>query len=299
MDIDADGITDLLSGSFSEREPEAGYFWVLRGRSDGSFAPAETLRGTDGLPLVIHRPEDAGGERTTCTRPTALDFDGDGDLDIVSGNSEGTFHVFTGLGEGRFEATSTPLVDHNGVELSVVRHSDPVFVDWDGDGDLDLVSGSTLGVHLFVATGTSAARAFDARHDLFRYGGSQEYFGPELRFGDQHITEPQGSIRLWIDDLNGDGLFDLLLGDNSLSVRYPAAGLSEKEARVKLKAWEQRMAELEARYAEEPTDDLVAELIAHDAARRHIVQEGAGFVWVAYQRPRDRATDAPATGAGS
>ncbi|QDU85266.1 FG-GAP repeat protein [Planctomycetes bacterium Pla163] len=283
MDIDGDGITDLFSGSFSVSGADAGHFWILRGRPDGSFSPAESLQGTDGVPLVIHGREGSSPDRTTCTRPTALDVDGDGDLDIVTGNAEGTFHLFEGLGKGRFQPTSTPLLDRSGVEISVVHHSDPVFVDWDDDGDLDLVSGSTIGVHLFTNVGGGGAPVFADRRDLFRYAGSQEYFGPELRFGDAHITEPQGSIRLWIDDVNGDGRFDLVLGDHCYTVSRPGEGLTEAEARAKLAAWEQRMAELEARYAEEPTDELVAELTAHDAARSRIVQKGAGSVWVAYQ----------------
>ena len=45
-----------------------------------------------------------------CTRPTAVDLDGDGKLDIVSGNFRGTFHFFAGQGKGKFAPKSTLLM---------------------------------------------------------------------------------------------------------------------------------------------------------------------------------------------
>lgn len=295
MDIDADGHIDILSGCYSEHDPMAGLFWVLKGKADGSFAKAEALNGTDGKPLIIHMPEGSDVVRTICTRPTALDFDGDGDLDIVSGNFEGTFHLFEGQGDGAFAPTSTPLTTKDGSELTVNHHSDPVFVDWDGDGDLDLLSGSGHGVHICMNVGEDGQHEWLQARDLFDYPGPQSY-SDEIVFGDAHINEPQGSIRVWIEDMNGDGLFDLVMGDNSYSVMYPADGLSEEECRAQLEAWQERMDELEEKHGGEWNE----EVMNHYFSRSEIVQEGAGFVWVAYQRGAEaREASAPATGAGN
>lgn len=278
MDIDADGHIDILSGCYSDHDPMAGLFWVLKGKEDGTFAAAESLMGTDGKPLIIHMPEGADVVRTICTRPTALDYDGDGDLDIVSGNFEGTFHLFEGLGNGTFGPRSTPLLDDKGDELSVGHHSDPVFVDWDGDGDRDLVSGSTSGVHIFTNNGE---RGFAAARDLFDYSGANAGY-EEVVFGEKKITEPQGSIRLWIEDMNGDGRFDLVMGDNAY-VTTPVEGLTEDEAREKLAVWEKRFIELK----EESDGGWTDELEAHYEERSKFVKErGVGFVWVAYQQER-------------
>ncbi len=79
----------------------AGLFQVLHGKADGTFRRAEVLKGTDGEPLIIP----LNGRQMTeniCTRPFAVDWDGDGRLDLVVGNFAGTFHLFKGQGKGKF-----------------------------------------------------------------------------------------------------------------------------------------------------------------------------------------------------
>ena len=53
MDLDGDGHLDILSGSYSDTDREAGLFHVLYGKGDGTFRKAEVLKGTDGQPLII------------------------------------------------------------------------------------------------------------------------------------------------------------------------------------------------------------------------------------------------------
>ena len=54
VDLDGDGRHDILSGSYSRKETALpGLFWVLHGKADGTFRPAEVLKGTDGEPLII------------------------------------------------------------------------------------------------------------------------------------------------------------------------------------------------------------------------------------------------------
>src|SRR3954466_8676950 len=79
----------------------AGLFQVLYGKADGTFRRAEVLKGTDGEPLIIPLN---GREMTEniCTRPYAIDWDGDGHLDLVVGTFAGTFYLFRGEGDGKF-----------------------------------------------------------------------------------------------------------------------------------------------------------------------------------------------------
>ena len=54
MDLNGDGFSDILSGSYSRMEqPMAGLFQVLWGKADRTFQPAEALKGTDDEPLLI------------------------------------------------------------------------------------------------------------------------------------------------------------------------------------------------------------------------------------------------------
>ncbi|MCB9895821.1 MAG: VCBS repeat-containing protein [Planctomycetes bacterium] len=151
MDLDADGINDILSGCYSQsgHDDMVGSFWVLRGQGEGKFAKPAELTGTDGKLLCVHSKFDSRDSELTeniCTRPFAVDWDGDGDLDIVSGNFKGTFYVFTGEGKGKFQPAAVELKNANGDALKVSGvHSDPFVIDWDGDGDLDLVASSSSG----------------------------------------------------------------------------------------------------------------------------------------------------------
>ena len=87
MDIDGDGHRDILSGSYSRMENSmAGLFQVLYGKADGTFRKAEVLKGTDGQPLIIPANDNDQLTEKICTRPFAVDWDGDGHLDLVVGN---------------------------------------------------------------------------------------------------------------------------------------------------------------------------------------------------------------------
>src|SRR5688572_32602457 len=119
----------------------AGLLQVLWGSKDGSFAPAKVLDGSDGKPLVLPGEDDID---RICTRAFAADLDGDAKLDLVIGNFRGTFAFVRGEGQGKF-APQASWIETDGGKLEVGHHGDPFLVDWDGDGDLDLLSGSAQG----------------------------------------------------------------------------------------------------------------------------------------------------------
>jgi hypothetical protein len=137
--------------------------------------------------------------------PTPGDLDADGDVDLLVGVLGGAYdpgrttvrnlHLLVSEGSGRWtDVTGTFL---RGIDAG--SDSAPLLVDWDGDGDLDLLVANriepgetTARLRLFENTGSAAAASFRLRGVLPIEGAYQ--FRPAL------------------GDLDADGDLDLLLG---------------------------------------------------------------------------------------
>ncbi len=281
MDLDQDGDIDILSGSYSRQSADmAGLLQVLHGDGKGGFSPPEVLLADDGEPLIIGNSEvedDGGDVERICTRAAAGDLDGDGDLDLVVGNFEGTFYFVEGLGKGRFSATSRKL-QAEGKPLSVSGHGDPFLFDWDGDGDLDILSGSASGdVFLFENRGDVHTPRFAKAKLLLKSAQPKVVDG--VVFGEDAITGPQSSTRVWAGDINGDGKPDLLIGD-MFTLTWPAKGLSEEVSRERYSKWADKL-----RALVESGETSGEAIDAHYERMKEIVrQEMTGGVWILYQR---------------
>ena len=128
VDLDGDGNLDLVSGE------DNGTFKFYRNNS-GNFT--EQTGGNNPLDGI-----DVGGFST----PSFVDLDGDGDLDLISGETGGTFKFYRNNSGNFTEQTggNNPL---DGIDVG--SYSTPSFVDLDGDGNLDLVSGEDNGTFKF------------------------------------------------------------------------------------------------------------------------------------------------------
>jgi hypothetical protein len=288
VDIDGDGHKDILSGSYSRMEKEmAGLFQVLHGKPDGTFRKAEVLKGTDGKPLIIP----LNGQPMTeniCTRPFAVDWDGDGHLDLVVGNFSGTFYWFKGEGKGKFRPTPE-IIKSGGAPLKIKgHHSDPFVIDWDGDGALDLISGSTEG-------GVQWARNRAGKGKPPELGPFEWLIKPgrPIKYGDplseEELTGPTTSTRVWVADVNGDGKLDLLVGD-SITLIAPAKGLSAAEFKKKAAAW-QKAIDTVSKELSSQTADQAQRTKANEEFNRlysqraqFVREERTGFVWLYLQK---------------
>jgi FG-GAP-like repeat len=296
VDIDGDGHLDILSGSYSQEGPgRAGLFYVLYGKGDGTFRKPEVLKGTDGQPLTIPR---MGGD--TCTRPFAVDWDGDGHLDLVVGNQSGTFYWFQGEGNGRF--WPKPETIKSGWEplrlLGVSKgeglfprhgfgcHGDPFVVDWDGDGALDLISGSSNGGVQWARNraGKGTLPVLEPFEWLIRPDTPVEY-GQLL--SEEKLTGPTYCTRVWVADVNGDGKLDLLVGD-SVTLVSPANGVSTQEFKRRLATWQKA---IDTVSTESESADEVKRAQANEEFKRIYMQryeftkeEKTGFVWFYLQK---------------
>ena len=218
----------------------AGLFQVLHGKGDGTFGEVTVLNGTDGEPLTIKAKEE-NSTKAFCTRPFAADWDGDDDLDLIVGNFEGSFFLFTGKGKGKFQPEPVQMLAEGAPLRIAGAHSDPCVIDWDGDGDLDIVSGSSQGGVQWAenTAGKEKTPVLKKFRDLIpSQSGGKQGMDPTVftRKTLDDLGGPSTSSRIWVCDLNGDSKLDILLGDGSNLIDKHHS-LSAEEFDKRYKEW--------------------------------------------------------------
>lgn len=226
-DLDGDGRTDLVSGSFPGR-----LFWFQR-RVEGGFAEPRVLLGSNGKPLDV-------GD---ATHVSAADLDGDGDLDLVLGNMAGA--VFATLNQGPVEPVEEspeemfsshqrpdpPLPKFGpvhrmtylgGLVSAPSGDAAPLIADWNGDGVLDVLLGHQDG-SITWHPGYARDNGWGLEPPSTLLEGLPWSAKPEDR--------PDKRLKLDLVDWNADGRMDLLVGDYSQVERPDAAAALEDPAR--------------------------------------------------------------------
>lgn len=282
MDLDGDGQLDILSGSYSRfGESMAGLFQVLKGQKGRTFQPAAELKGTDGQPLIIPIKDQNDVVQCICTRPTAVDWNGDGKLDLVVGNFAGTFYWFAGQGDGKFAPRPEPILV-NGEPLKIDGvHSDPFLVDLDRDGDLDLVSGTSTAAILWAenSAGRGKQPSLKPFVKLVSAAANIPYGQP---LSEEQLSGPASSSRVWVDDVDDDGKLDLLVGDR-VTLTSPAKGLTMAEFKKQNDAWNEEFRQATQVNANDPANAEKLNRTIQELYQRRtkfVREEATGFVWL-------------------
>lgn len=160
-----------------------------------------------------------------------MDFNGDGKLDIVAGIFDGSPHV--ALGDGNHWQQPTPILDQNGDRIVLnaywdyenklwanTHRCDPeqnmptrngkvekghltsaIALDWDYDGDFDLLLGDHKGGYVYLRRnlGSNQAPKFATKNEVVMAGGSP-------------MHDPGTVATLRSVDWNADGKLDLMIG---------------------------------------------------------------------------------------
>jgi FG-GAP-like repeat len=225
VDYDDDGRLDLIIGvgdwtdygwdnAFNDegewtRGPLHGYVYLLR-----NTGTSEEPRYADPIKLT------AGGDPIDVygmPSPNLADFDGDGDLDLLCGEFVDRFTYFENVGtraEPRFQQGRYLMLGDEPLRVDACMFV-PVAIDWDRDGDIDIVAGQEDGrVMLIENSGRlaeglpqfAAPRFFQQEADAVKFGvlvtpASYDWDGD----GDEDLICGNASGRIgFIENLGGN-----------------------------------------------------------------------------------------------
>lgn len=306
MDWTGDGKLDILSGCYWTEGADGGHIQILEGRGGLEFAESTNLLSGEGKPLLNETLAEDESNQTSiiCVQQHAVDYDGDGDMDLVVGCFGQEFFLYENKGTAeKSDLVTTPL--KLGVK-SPDYHSAPHLVDWDGDGDLDLLSGSSNGGVLYSE---NAGTRTEPKWSEFTRLIPKSDLAEQLLV-DGATIQPSQATRVWATDWNGDGLLDLLVGDCA-NLLTPAEGLTKEEFEQKRKEHQAAFAEVAKKQqplmeksmalrekGEEVPEDLakalqenMQELQKVFAAQDKFQKaERTGFVWLYLQKPKPTGT---------
>ncbi|MCB0689058.1 MAG: T9SS type A sorting domain-containing protein, partial [Saprospiraceae bacterium] len=206
VDINHDGIQDLVaSPNEKDARQNVEQVWFYSGGENDNFILETKSFINDGM-------LDFGTE----ANPVFIDYNGDGLLDVLVGSRfhkdyipEHPSQLFLYQNTGSSTLPQYELVDEDWLDLSSLIMDDvdalsPVAVDIDGDADLDLVIGNKFGKLIFVEN-------IGIENGPFEMGTvTYPWFDIDVGFS----SAPA------FTDIDGDGILDMLLGEERGTINY-------------------------------------------------------------------------------
>jgi hypothetical protein len=220
VDLDGDGIGDVLSGSWP------GELYFFKGLGKGKYAAATKLKDADGKEIKIE----------SASTVFACDWRGTGQLDLLVGCIKGHVHLIPNDGTKEKPAYGKPVKLQSAGEDITVGHGDshPVMADWEGTGKPGLVvSGGDGSVLWYRNEGTRKEPKLAAAVTLVPTVGRGHSDDAKAS------KEPRRGSRakVWVGDWNDDGRLDLLVGDFSSHFgEEPKLSEDEKKRKKELEA---------------------------------------------------------------
>ena len=203
-DFDGDGDLDLLCGEFVDSFT---YFENKGTRKAPKYAAGRKLMH-EGKVLTMD---------LEMILPSAVDWDGDGDIDLIVGDEDGRVALVEHSGkvkEGLPQFLPPVYFQQQADEVKFGALSTPVGIDWDGDGDEDIICGNTAGYISFFEnlSGPGVEKPKWAAPKLLQAGGKTLRIMAGANGSIQGPCESKwGYTTQTVADWDHDGLPDLIV----------------------------------------------------------------------------------------
>lgn len=201
-DFDGDGDLDIICGEFVDQFT---WFENTGSREKPKYAKGRFLKNNEGIIRMD----------LEMMRPVALDWNSDGTIDLIVGDEDGRVVLLenTGQPEGSMPVFKSPVyIQQRSGHLKFGALVTPFGVDWDDDGDEDLICGNSAGYISFIENlggGTDPRWGFpqylkaDGQVIRIMAGENGSIQGP--------CERKWGYTTLSIADWDEDGLKDILV----------------------------------------------------------------------------------------
>jgi hypothetical protein len=202
-DFDNDGKLDLICGEFVDKLT---WFKNVGTQSNPEFAEGKFLLDKEGDTIRLH---------VQMITPTAVDFDKDGNIDLLAGDEDGSVAYLRNTGKVKnnmpvFE--SVVYLKQKADNLKFGALSTPFSIDWDEDGVDDIICGNSAGNISFIKNISGGSSPKWAAPLLLKTGANDIRILAGANGSIQGPAEEKwGYITLSVADWDNDGKKDIIV----------------------------------------------------------------------------------------
>lgn len=300
VDYDADGILDIVAATFD------GSPHLSRGTKQGFLQPVQIL-DRDGARILMNQfwnrdvkpekwddakrcdPEGWSESGLHLTSAWAVDWDADGDLDLLLGDHNKGF-VMLRRNEGdakvaKFATRNEPILASGAPMVVKGTVATLRTIDWDRDGRMDVLVGTMGDAYGEGPGGAVLLYRNESKQGEARFGEPTVIVAASAR-GQDHPSRPDAGLYMDAADFDGDGDLDLVVGGYS-TWNPPKKPLDEEQAQRAAKLKDQIAAEREELMAAQKRTQAAIEALPEserEARSSEIAKQESSKITAVFER---------------